>query len=502
MTEEPTPSTAWRLLHSSLFLCFFMAGCSLRAETQQTEGTSATEVSQYSENKPNIILVMADDLGWGDVAYNGHPVIKTPHLDAMAANGLKFNRFYAGAPVCSPTRGSVLTGRHPQRYGIPTANQGHMKDNEVTLPEVLKSQGYTTGHFGKWHLGTMTPEYSGKRNRKPEKHYSTPGMNGIDEWFATEYAVSTWDPYKPENAHDSVVDPRVLYWENGENIIDGFAQGLVGCDSRIIMDKALPFIEKQAKSETPFFALIWFHAPHSPVVAGPEYLAMYSDEEEGKQHYYGVVTALDDQLGRLRSALREWGVADNTMVWFCSDNGPEGNPEARRRNQGSAADFRGRKRSLYEGGVRVPGILEWPVKVSGKETNFPAVTSDYFPTILAVLSFHIHEMNTRPYDGVSLLPVIEDGLKVRPRPILFDGHGLATLNDNRYKLVHNPTQERHRSDNGTASVAEWELYDLMADPSETINLAERQPELLKRMRSQLRAWQISCQASVKELDYE
>ena len=479
------------------YLLIVSAVFSLGCQKSQTPEVTTSETS-----KPNVILIMADDLGWGDVAYNGHPVIKTPNLDAMAASGLKFNRFYAGAPVCSPTRGSVLTGRHPSRYGIPTANRGHLEDEEVALAEVMKSQGYATGHFGKWHLGTMTPDYSGKKGRKPEENYSTPGTSGSDEWFATEYAVSTWDPYDPANAHGGVVDPRVLYWENGKNIVDGIEQGLVGCDSRIIMDRALPFIEKQVKTETPFFTVIWFHAPHTPVVAGPEYLAMYPNEEEGKQHFYGVVTALDEQVGRLRSSLREMGVAENTMVWFCSDNGPEGNPEARNRNQGSAGKFRGRKRSLYEGGVRVPGILEWPAKVSSRVTDFPAVTSDYFPTILEVLGFRIPEMDTRPYDGVSLLPVIEEDLKERPRPIGFDGHGLATLNDNRFKLVHNPNEERLNSDNGTTPMAEWELYDLLADPSETTNIANQYPEAVKKMRSQLIAWQISCDASAKGMDYQ
>lgn len=483
----------FRRLYLSLVSVFLLAcGSSTDKETTATDQST----------RPNIILVMADDLGWGDVAYNGHPTIKTPNLDAMAANGLKFNRFYSGAPVCSPTRGSVLTGRHPQRYGIPTANQGHLKDEEISLAEVLKDQGYATGHFGKWHLGTLSRDYSGKQGRQPEENYATPGTSGSDEWFATEYAVATWDPYDPANAHNGVVDSRVLYWENGRNIVDGTAKGLVGCDSRIIMDKALPFMEKQVRAKTPFFTVIWFHAPHTPVVGGPEYLAMYPGQPEGKQHFYAVVTALDEQVGRLRATLREWGVAENTLVWFCSDNGPEGNPEAKGRNQGSAGDFRGRKRSLYEGGVRVPGILEWPARVSSRATDFPAVTSDYFPTILDVLGFRIPEMDGRPYDGVSLLPVIEEDLRDRPRPIGFEGHGLATLNDNRFKLVHNPGMKRLKSDTGTAAVAEWELYDLLADPSETSNIAYKHPGIVKKMRMQLVAWQLSCRASEKGLDYQ
>ena len=152
--------------------------------------------------------------------------------------------------------------------------------------------------------------------------------------------------------------------------------------------------------------------------------------------------------------------------------------------------------------MRVAGILEWPAKVAaGRQTDFPAVTSDYFPTILDVLGFRIPEMDTRPYDGVSLLPVIEEDLKMRPRPIGFQGHGLATLNDNRYKLVHNPGMNRQRSDNGTTPIAEWELYDLINDPSESINIADQHPEVLKKMKSQLIAWQISCEASDQGMDY-
>ena len=249
--------------------------------------------------KPNIILCMADDLGWGDVGFNGNETVITPELDRMAKAGMRFERFYAAAPVCSPTRGSVLTGRHPSRYGIPTANQGHLKRDEITLAEVLRDHGYATGHFGKWHLGTLAPDYSGKKGRNPEKNYMTPGMSGFDEWFSTEYSVSTWDPYDPKNAHNGITDPRVLFFHNGRNIEDGPAEGLVGDTARMVMDKALPFIEDATKEDEPFFAVIWFHAPHLPVVGGPEFLAMYPDLDENSQHYYAVITAVDRQMGRL-----------------------------------------------------------------------------------------------------------------------------------------------------------------------------------------------------------
>jgi arylsulfatase A-like enzyme len=262
----------------------------------------ATPLECFSDSglaaRPNIILCMADDMGWGDPGFNGNPIIKTPNLDAMAAAGLRLKRFYSAAPVCSPTRGSCLTGRHPYRYGIFFANVGHLRKEEVTLAEALKTQGYTTGHFGKWHLGTLTPDYSGKgARRKPRANYMTPAMSGFDEWFSTEFAVATWDPYDPAVFHGKKYDVRSLYWHNGNNV----TEKLEGDDSKIIMDRVLPFVRKAAKQKKPFFAVVWFHAPHAPVVAGPEYRKMYSRYSEDEQHYYGCITALDDQVGSVLS---------------------------------------------------------------------------------------------------------------------------------------------------------------------------------------------------------
>ena len=149
-----------------------------------------------NSERPNVILIMCDDLGWGDVGFNGNKIIKTPNLDSMANSGIKFDQFYAAAPVCSPTRGSVLTGRHPFRYGIYYANTGHMKKKEFTLAEIMKTKGYRTGHFGKWHLGTLTTKIKDANRGGPKgaKHYSSPQQNGFDICFSTESKVPTWDP--------------------------------------------------------------------------------------------------------------------------------------------------------------------------------------------------------------------------------------------------------------------------------------------------------------------
>lgn len=454
-----------------------------------------------AQNPPNIVLMMADDMGWGDPqCFHADSPISTPNLDAMCKRGIQFTRFYAAAPVCSPTRGACLTGRNPYRYGITTANRGHLRAGEICLAEVLRKRGYATGHFGKWHLGTLLPDYSGKGpRRKPRENYCTPGMRGFDEWFSTEFAVATWDPYDPENSHvgRGIFEPRSLYWHNGRNV----SEKLEGCDSRIIVDRAVPFMENCAREQRPFLAVIWFHAPHAPVVGGPEYRARYKQYSESQQHYYAVVTALDEQVGRVRETLRAAGVAQNTMLWFCSDNGPEGNPQAKGRSQGSAGPFRGRKRSLYEGGVRVPGILEWPDRVTEPRVcDVPCVTTDYFPTVLDVLGSK-DPPATRPYDGQSLLGIIDGQVQQRTEPIAFQFGSQAALTGQRYKLVKNASTKKPRSDNGSEPTAEYELYDLIEDPSETRNLAARHPERVASMRKQLAEWQASCRASSAGKDY-
>lgn len=436
-------------------------------------------------DKPNIILCMSDDQGWGDVGYNGHPVLKTPNLDAMSREGMRFDRWYSGAPVCSPTRGTCLTSRHGHRYGIFGANQGHLRKQEITLAQALKTQGYTTGHFGKWHLGTLLPDYSGKGpNREPEKNYMTPGMHGFDEWFSTEYSVATWDPYDPANAHGDY-DIRNLFWHNGKNV----TEPLEGCSSRIVMDKAIPFIRDAAKQQRPFLAVVWFHAPHIPIIAGPEYRKMYADRPEGEQHYYGCLTAMDEQIGRLSKELQDIGIADNTMFWFCSDNGAVIN-RVRDRTRGSNGPFRDGKFSLFEGGVRVPGLLVWPNKIKKpRVVTMPCSSLDYYATILDVLGFRM-KGQPEPIDGVSLLPMFEKKMESRPMPIGFQYRDdQLALVDNRYKII---------SVNGGES---YMLFDLIADPGEQNDLADKYPQIILSMKEKLLEWRKSTKDSCAGKDY-
>ncbi len=457
----------------------------------------AISLPQLLADRPNIILCMADDHGRGDTGYYNHPFIQTPHLDQMAQEGLRFDRWYAAAPVCSPTRGSCLTGRHPYRYGIYSANVGHLKAEEISLAEVLREQGYTTGHFGKWHLGTLTRTVK-DANRggspKGEGHYAPPWENGFDACFSTESKVPTFDPMRNPAAVSREAKRNVpeggsygtAYWTGPDERVPDDA--LRGDDSELIMDRALDFIQQAVTDEKPFFTVIWFHAPHTPVAADAQHRALYPNHPRGLygQHYHGCISALDDQMGRLRQTLQTLGVSDNTMLCYCSDNGPESSTE---KGAGGTAGFRGRKRSLYEGGVRVPGLLVWPNQIpKARIVETPCVTSDYFPTILAALDL---PLPARPYDGMNLMPVIRGEQSVRPQPLCFQSKNQATIQNNRFKLV--------RVTNGETT--QTELYDLLSDPAETEDLADSKPNTVRELATQLTRWQASCKVSDQGGDY-
>jgi arylsulfatase A-like enzyme len=455
---------------------------------------TSCQKSQNSE-KPNIILIMADDLGWGDVGYNRYSDIKTPNLDEMAQNGLRFDRFYSASALCSPTRGSCLTGRHPMRYGIGGANIGHLPREELTLAEILKENGYITGHFGKWHLGTLTTtEKDGNRGGRPGalEHYSPPWENGFDICFSTESRVPTYDPMITPTEDAGPLRGQIpgepfesYYWYGHDNKA---TDNLEGDDSRVILDRVINFFNLAEEAQKPFFAVVWFHSPHEPVVGTPDIMKKYSEFEVDKQHYFSTVTALDLQIGRLRMKLKELKISKNTMLWFCSDNGPASQKQGGQRCYGNTGPYRNRKGSLYEGGIRVPGILEWPAKIkSGRITNIPVVTSDYYPTILDILN--IEDKSIRPLDGLSIKPLIEGKWEARPRPIEFHLHNQISLCDNRYKIIS--------LDNAQT----FELYDLLEDQGETRDISLEKPIILDSMRVRLIGWVESCKKSLAGNDY-
>lgn len=449
--------------------------------------------------RPNVILIMADDLGWGDTGFNGNSVIQTPNLDKLAGKGMVFNRFYSASAVCSPTRASCLIGRNPYRTNVITANSGYLKKEEVTLAEVLKSHGYHTGHFGKWHLGTLTTKIKDANRGRPgnAEEFSIPTQHGFEVFFSTESKVPTFDP---------MVKPKVFQTEKGEGLRYGWEaiddgdsseaygthywngkemmvqEDLTGDDSKIIIDKAMDFIKESSATEDPFFSVIWLHTPHLPVVADEKHRNMYKTHDLQEQLYYGTITALDEQIGRLWETLGELGEQQNTMIWFCSDNGPE------RGTPGSSGIYRERKRSLYEGGVRVPAFCVWENGVQPSQiSSVPAVTSDYFPTILDMLSID-HQLN-RPMDGVSLKMVMSSEQSERGASIGFLFNNKMSWVSDQYKLIS--------TDEGNT----FELYDLIHDPEEKDNIAAGNEELVEQMRKDLLKWKKSVENSQQGGDY-
>ncbi|GLR17398.1 sulfatase family protein [Portibacter lacus] len=450
-------------------------------------------------NQPNIILIMTDDQGWFDAGFNGNEEILTPWSDSLAKSGVILSRFYSASAVCSPTRASVITGRNPLRMHIPYANDGHMLKDEVTIPEILKGVGYSTGHFGKWHLGTLTKkELDANRGGKAkfEHEFSIPSEHGYDTYFCSESKVPTYDPMifpakfgEGESKHygwravengDSTKAYGTAYWTGEDKKVK---HNLEGDDSRIIMDRVLPFIEKSKEEQKPFFSTIWFHTPHLPVVSNKEHRDLYSKLDLQRQIYYGTITAMDEQLGRLWTQLGEMGIQEETIIFFCSDNGPE------RKTPGSAGDFRERKRSLYEGGVRVPAFAVWKGSIEGgRKVDFPMVTSDYLPTILDLLN--MKHPDNRPIDGVSVLDALHGKTTERTKPIGFICRPSTSWVNNEYKLI----KEKQNS--------EYELYNLLDDPYEKKNIIGEFPEVAKALEKELDAWIKSVEDSKEGADYE
>ena len=320
------------------------------------------EKEATKEEFPNIVLLMGDDHGWDEVGYSGHPFVKTPVLDEMAAVGLRFDRFYAAHPTCSPTRGSFLTGRHPNRYGTFTPNWS-LRPEEITIAHVLKKAGYATAHFGKWHVGPVKKESP-----------TSPGAMGFDEWLS----------------HDNFFEMDPVLSRNGEA-----PQKIEGEGSEVIIDETIKFIQKSKNQNKPFLAVVWFGSPHEPYSGLPEDLALYENlpdslankkvrltsNETGEsvtrqlrdvlQERYAEITAMDRAIGILRTFLNENNLKENTLVMYCGDNGTCASAAR------TGLTRREQKGSMYEGGILVPGVAEWPAVIKEPaSTSVLSSTSD------------------------------------------------------------------------------------------------------------------------------
>lgn len=474
---------------------------------------------------PNIVLLMGDDHGWDETGYNGHPYLQTPVLDEIARTGLRLDRFYSGGSSCSPTRGTVITGRHHLRYGV--FNPGwSLRPEEISIAQVLRQRGYVTGHFGKWHLGPV-------KAASP----TNPGAMGFDEWLS----------------HDNFFELDPWFSRNG-----GAPQQFKGESSEIVVAEALRFIDRAQRDRRPFFVVVWFGSPHEPYQATKDDLARYdrlpadfgnkrvrlTSNETGKtvqrpqrdvlRERFAEITAMDRSIGQLREHLRRTRLRDNTLLWYCGDNGTP--PEAN-----ATVPFRGEKGQIYEGGIRVPGVIEWPARIPKPlVSRAVTVTSDIFPTLCALTGAPLPR---RPLDGINLEPLFAGRLAERPDPLCFwngraraagAGRGQPYIEPELQKgttpLVklaadgtptrdfqnfHQPDirdsdfagpraiiQGRHKLVLDGTSNSGAELFDLHADPAEKNNLVGAHPQLAAELREKLHTWQRSVLQSLTGADYK
>ncbi|HRX82260.1 MAG TPA: sulfatase-like hydrolase/transferase, partial [Pirellulaceae bacterium] len=440
---------------------------------------------------PNVILIMSDDQGWGDVGFNGNEKINTPNLDAMAAQGIRFDRFYAAAPLCSPTRGSCLTGRYPFRFGILAAHTAGMRVGEITIAEMLKSKGYQTGFFGKWHMGWVKPEDASSRG-----FFSPPSQHGFDETFATTSAVPTWNPSVTPDGWDSWGAQAGEPWKGGMPYVHNgkeVSENMAGDDSRVIMDRVIPFVE--SNKDRPFLATVWFHAPHEPTVAGEEYKKPYAKYGQARQNLYGCITAMDEQIGRLRAKLVELGIERNTLVFFCSDNGPA--DALAKKGIASAGPFKGHKHTMYEGGLLVPACAVWPGTIpAGTSTSVRCSTIDYFPTVANLVGYTFGKKDARPIDGIDLMPVIRHEVDSRGSDLYFgyrrlhDGIDGKAIISGDWKLLQDAKRD-----------SRLQLYDLKEDPYEQNDLLQQMPQRAESLALRLQELEADCQRSRDGADY-
>lgn len=409
---------------------------------------------------PNVVLIVADDLGWGDVGFNGRKDWPTPNLDRLAKKGVKFNRWYTAAVVCAPSRAALLTGKYTIHNGV-SANNDELPRSEVTLAAALRQQGYRTALFGKWHHG---------RPRPGEKSYIHPLDRGFDEFVGYTDAVHAWEKF-----------PKQLW--HGRELKD--IKGDAYADS-LFTDKSIDFVQRNKGH--PFFLYLAFVAPHLHIQA-PEadvkpFLGKFKEKDVAKSpnaHYAAMIVRLDLEVGRLMQALDDLGIAEDTIIVFTSDHGAtfEVGNQGASASHNSNRPFRGQKRTLWEGGIRVPALVCWPGKLpAGKTSDDPVHMTDLFPTLLAAARGKADA--AWQLDGRNLLPVWRGDAKAAERTLFWEWRS-----EKHYQIaaMRGPIKFIIPGRNVPA-----EMYDVVSDPAEARNIIAEHPDLARAMEKELRAW--------------
>ncbi len=450
------------------------------------QSDAAPNQKAVASDPPNIVLIMADDLGYAQTGYYHHPLLKTPNLDELAAGGLRLNRFYAAGPVCSPTRASVLTGRTHERTGVMEAGFA-LRHQEHSIAKILSANGYAAGHFGKWHLDG----------------FRGPGVPIFaDDPFGPEpFGFQTW--ISVTNFFD--VDPMLSR--------QGTFEAFHGDSSVIVADEMVQFAIQKVEANQPFFAAVWFGTPHSPFRSieqdlqtlrgkptDPDYeerQKILASMDASSLRHHGELVGMDRAIGIIRAGLESLGILNDTLIWFNSDNGglQDIKPSA-------TAPLRGHKGQLYEGGIRVPAVLHWPARIeAGRVSDFPACTTDIAPTLLDIVGLPMEQL-VQPIDGISLVALLDSEQGLRENPIGFRFRSELAVIDNEWKLIRPAPRKKQVSNErdyiGTPGV---ELYRLDRDIAETNDVQQQYPDVVQRLNRWLDEWSASVDASVAGSDY-
>jgi arylsulfatase A-like enzyme len=472
---------------------------------------NAASVTQRSKvpaqtAKPNIIVILADDLGYSDLASYGNPIVKTPNIDALGKEGVRFTQAYSSAPICSPSRAGLLTGRYQQRFGFeflvpqstgskPTPEQlkknaafaklvgsspeqgideqafnkirKGLPDTEITLAQLLKQNGYKTAAIGKWHVGETDGFY--------------PGQKGFDYHYGFYSGLSLYAPESDPtvvNKHLPWALSEVAAWHrNGSNRIVRNNQDVE--EKQFLTDKfaneAVSYIEQNKNN--PFFLYLPFNAPHDPFQAKKSDFDKYPQVSDStKRVYYGMISGLDNAVGKIHNKLKELGLDKNTLIIFTSDNGGATYTRAT-----DNAPLRGGKLSHFEGGYSVPFFFKYPGKVpAGKEYHQPVSLLDIFSTAAAVAGVSLPA--DKEYDGVNLVPYLTNQNQSRPHETLFWRSGYSkAVRKGDYKLYINERNGKQL------------LFNLANDRSESKDLCHEQPEKVKELLAALQAWENKVQ---------
>ncbi len=424
--------------------------------------------------QPNIIFILTDDQGYGDISAHGNPVLKTPHLDRLRAEGVRFTDFHV-SPTCSPTRSALFTGRHEFKNGVThtVLERERMTLAATTLPQVLQLAGYTTGIFGKWHLGDEA-EYRPESRGFDEVYIH--GGGGIGQTFPGSCGDAPGNTY---------FDPALLH--------NGKFEKTRGYCTDLFYGQATQWIDVQRRAKKPFFAYIPSNTPHGPYIARPEDRALYEGKglEPATENFFGMIHNIDQNIGRLLAKLDEWGIAQNTLVIFMNDNGGTAGVKV------FNADMRGQKGSAWLGGTRASSFWRWPGTLQAADCSVLSAHIDFFPTIAAIAGAKIPSAVAQSQiEGRSLVPVLQNPAAKLPDRYQFTHFGrwpkLGDPNEAKFKVasVRN-TRWAMVSENG-GRTPNWQLFDLSVDYAQKNNVIAQHPEVAKELSAAFDQWWSEC----------